>query len=216
LGNKKGITPLTAITSNDQSSKRSARRKVAAVLAGGLVLGVGTMATLASWNDSEFASATFTAGKFNLEGAVDASQATFGEHATSGAAGGLTFTAPFNNLTPTDVVAAPYAVRLAANTTNNATLNLTAATSTGTVTNLTYELIKTSGAGCTTASTGTVIVPAGTAVTSVAATPITLSMGSPVTNAGTPAYLCFKVTAGAGLAQSQTGAVTWQFQAVSQ
>jgi predicted ribosomally synthesized peptide with SipW-like signal peptide len=208
---------LTAITSNDQTSKRSTRRKVAAVLAGGLVLGVGTMATLASWNDSEFASATFTAGKFNLEGAVDASQATFSEHATSGAAGGLTFTAPVGNLTPNDVVAAPYAVRLAANTTNNATLNLVAAANTsGTVTNLTYELIKTIGAGCTTASTGTVIVAAGTAVTSVSTTPITLNMGSPTTLAGAPAYLCFKVTAGANLAQSQTGAVTWQFQAVSQ
>jgi predicted ribosomally synthesized peptide with SipW-like signal peptide len=209
---------MAAISSSDQTSKRSARRKVAAVLAGGLVLGVGTMATLASWNDSEFASATFTAGKFNLEGAVDASQATFGEHATSGAAGGLTFTAPFNNLTPTDVVAAPYAVRLAANTTNNATLNLVATTTTGTVSNLTYEITKTSTAGCTTATTGgTVIVASGTAVTSVAgAAPISLAMGAPTTIAGAPAYLCFKVTAGAALAQSQTGAVTFQFQAVSQ
>jgi predicted ribosomally synthesized peptide with SipW-like signal peptide len=210
---------MAANTSSNQTSKRSARRKVAAVLAGGLVLGVGTMATLASWNDSEFASATFTAGKFNLEGAVDASQATFSEHATSGAAGGLTFTAPVGNLTPNDVVAAPFAVRLAANTTNNATLNLVAATSTtGTVTNLTYEVIKTSTAGCTTTTTGgTVIVASGTAITSVAgAAAISLAMGSPTTLAGAPAYLCFKVTAGANLAQSQTGAVTWQFQAVSQ
>ncbi len=214
----KGITHLTAIKSSDHTSKRNARRKVAAVLAGGLVLGVGTMATLASWNDSEFASATFTAGKFNLEGAVDASQATFGEHATSGAAaGGLTFTTPFNNLTPTDVVAAPFAVRLAANTTNNATLALVGATSTGTVGNLTYEVVKTATAGCTTGTSGTSIVPANTAVTSVVgANAISLAMGSPATNAGTPAYLCFKVTAGAALAQSQTGSVTWQFQAVSQ
>ncbi len=217
LGNKKGITPLTAIKTSDQTSRRSAHRKVAAVLAGGLVLGVGTMATLASWNDSEFASATFTAGRFNLEGAVDASQATFGEHATSGAAGGLTFTAPFNNLTPTDVVAAPFAVRLAANTTNNATLTLAGATSTGTVSNLTYEVVKTASAGCTTTTTGTSIVPANTAVTSVAgANAISLAMGAPTTSPGAPAYLCFKVTAGASLAQSQTGSVTWQFQAVSQ
>ena len=204
---------------SDPTIKRTRGRKVAAVLAGGLVLGVGTMATLASWNDSEFASATFTAGKFNLEGAVDASQATFSEHATSGAAGGLTFTAPVGNLTPNDVVAAPYAVRLAANTTNNATLNLVAATNTtGTVTNLTYEVIKTSTAGCTTTTTGgTVIVASGTAITSVVgASAISLAMGSPTTLAGAPAYLCFKVTAGANLAQSQTGAVTWQFQAVSQ
>ena len=39
---------------------------------------------------------------------------------------------------------------------------------------------------------------------------------APTSDAGAPAYLCFKVTAGSDLAQSQTGSVTWQFQAVSQ
>jgi hypothetical protein len=86
------------------------------------------------------------------------------------------------------------------------------------VSNLTYEVIKTSTAGCTTATSGgTVIVPSGAAVTSVAnAVPISLAMGSPTTIAGAPAYLCFKVTAVANLAQSQTSAVNFQFQAVSQ
>jgi len=216
LGNTKGVTHLTANGKSDSTTKRATQRKVAAVLAGGLVLGVGTMATLASWNDSEFASATFTAGQFNLEGAVDASQAVFGEHASSAGAGGLTFTAPFNNLTPTDVVAAPFAVRLAAGTTNNAELKLAAATSTGTVANLTYTVVQTATAGCTTASTGTVIVPAGTPVTSVSATTLDLTKGASAGVAGAPAYLCFKVTAGAALGQSQTGSVTWQFQAVSE
>ena len=201
---------------SDPTARRAGRRKVAAVLAGGLVLGVGTMATLASWNDSEFASATFTAGKFNLEGAVDSAQATFGEHASTGAAGGLTFTAPFSNLTPTDVVAAPFAVRLAAGTTNDANLLVTATTSTGDVSNLIYTVIKTATAGCTTATTGTAVVPAGNAGTSVAgATSIDLTKGATAAVAGTPAYLCFKVTAGAALAQGQTSSVTWQFQAVS-
>lgn len=198
-------------------TKRQGSRKVAAILAGGLVLGVGTMATLASWNDSEYANATFTAGYFNLEGAVDASQASFSQHSTSGAAGALSFTAPFNNLTPTDVVAAPYALRLAAGTTNNAQVNLVASTNTGTVTNLTYEVVKTATPGCTTSTTGTPVVPAGTAINSVTgASSFTLAMGSPTSDAGAPAYLCFKVTAGSDLAQSQSGSVTWQFQAVSQ
>jgi hypothetical protein len=35
-------------------------------------------------------------------------------------------------------------------------------------------------------------------------------------DAGDPAYLCFTVTADATLPQSQTGTVTWQFQAVSE
>ncbi|MCB0911332.1 MAG: SipW-dependent-type signal peptide-containing protein [Propionibacteriaceae bacterium] len=198
-------------------TKRQRGRKVAAVLAGGLVLGVGTMATLASWNDSEYAKATFTAGYFNLEGAVDASQATFSEHVSSAAAGTLSFTAPVSNLTPGDVVAAPFALRLGAGTTNNATVTMLAPTSTGTVTNLTYEVVKTASAGCTTSTTGTTVVAAGTAVTSVTgASTISLNMGSPTTVAGAPAYLCFKVTAGSGLVQSQTGSVTWQFQAISQ
>ncbi len=198
-------------------TKRQGSRKVAAILAGGLVLGVGTMATLASWNDSEYANATFTAGYFDLVGAVDGSQSNFSQHSTSGAAGGLSFTAPFSNLTPTDVVAAPYALRLAAGTTNNAQVNLVAATSTNTVTNLTYEVVKTATPGCTISTTGTTVVPAGTAINSVAgASSFTLAMGSPTSDAGAPAYLCFKVTAGSDLAQSQSGSVTWQFQAVSQ
>jgi len=54
------------------------RRKVRAVLAGGLVLGVGAAVTLAAWNDSEFATGTFTAGTFNLEGSTDGT--TFTDH----------------------------------------------------------------------------------------------------------------------------------------
>lgn len=201
-------------TTNETARRRG--RKVAAILAGGLVLGVGTAATLASWNDSEYATASFAAGRFNLEGAADTAQASFSEHATAATAGGLTFTAPFNNLTPTDVVVAPFAVRLGAGTTNNAQLRLAAATSTGDVSNLTYQVVQTPAAGCTAATTGTTIVAANTPVTSVTgAAAISLAMGSPTTVAGAPAYLCFKVTAGT-IAQGQTGSVTWQFQAVSQ
>lgn len=195
---------MTAVTTSQLTTQRARRRNIAAVLAGGLVLGVGTTATLASWNDSEFAKATFTAGIFNLEGAVDASQASFSEHATALAACGTTFTAPFNNLTPTDVVVAPFAVRLAANTTNSAHVSLTATIATDTIVpNLTYELIKTATAGCTTASTGRSVVAAGTAVTSVAgaaAFDLTNGVGAAP---GAPAYLCFKVTAG--------GLVSWAF-----
>lgn len=54
------------------------RRKVLAVLAGGLVLGVGAAITLAAWNDSEFATGTFTAGSFNLQGSTDGT--TYAEH----------------------------------------------------------------------------------------------------------------------------------------
>lgn len=46
-------------------------RKVAAVLAGGLVLGIGAATTLAAWTDSQQATATFTAGTFKLVSSVD-------------------------------------------------------------------------------------------------------------------------------------------------
>lgn len=43
------------------------RRKIAALLAGGLVLGIGAAATMAAWTHSQYASATFTSGIFKLE-----------------------------------------------------------------------------------------------------------------------------------------------------
>lgn len=52
-----------------QRSRRSGR--VRALLAGGLVLGVGASVTLAAWNDSEYASGSLTAGTFQLEGSTD-------------------------------------------------------------------------------------------------------------------------------------------------
>ena len=206
---------------SDPTTKQARRRKVAAVLAGGLVLGVGTMATLASWNDSEFASATFTAGQFALESAVDAPGATWVDHSVT--PGALTFSLPVGNLTPTDVVAAPFAVRLAAGTTNDAQVTLVASTAAGDIApNLTYEVIKTTAANsCTTATAATddntAVVPANTAVDAVTGnTPFNINMGSPTSTAGAPAYLCFKVTAKSSLVQLQSGTVTWQLQAVSQ
>lgn len=48
-------------------------RKIAAVLAGGLVLGIGATATMAAWTDSQYATATFTSGVFVLESSTDGS-----------------------------------------------------------------------------------------------------------------------------------------------
>lgn len=198
---------------NTTETKRLRGRKVAAVLAGGLVLGVGTMATLASWNDSEFANATFTAGTFIFQGSTDGT--AYADHAAIGSAASMSFTAPVGNLTPDDVVAAPFAVRLGAGTTNNATVTIAAPTTTNTVTNLSWELIDTGASfGCTAATTGTAIVSS-SAFTGGTGT-FSLNQGPDAATAGTARNLCFKVTAGAGLAQAQTGSATWEFRAVSQ
>jgi len=195
-------------------TKRQRGRKVAAVLAGGLVLGVGTMATLASWNDSEYATGTFSAGRFNLQGSADGGTTWNDNTSAPGAA--LSFSTPYNNLQPGSVVYSTYLVRLAANTTNDATVAISA-TSSGAVTGLTYELASVSNATCNDAAiaAGTTLVPSGTAVGSATgASTFALAKGAPTTNPGGTAYLCLKVTAGS-IAQGQSGTGTWQFAATS-
>lgn len=195
---------------------RDRRRKIGAILAAGLVLGVGATATLAAWNDSEYAKGSFAAGSFNLQGSTDGTN--YSDHATSGAAATLGFTVSPTNLAPGDVVYAPFAVRLAANTTTDASVTVQAVSNTGTVTNMTYVLVRTSSMTCDASAVtgGTVVIASGTAMSSVG-TPAgwTLSKGSPVTSDGTPVYLCFAVTAGAGLVQNQSGTATWQITATS-
>lgn len=177
------------------------------------MLGVGTMATLASWNDSEFASATFTAGRFVFQGSLDGTD--YSDHAVSGSSAALSFTAPVGNLTPNDVVAAPFAIRLGAGTTNDATITVGAPITADTVTNLTWELIDTGASfGCTATTTGTSVVST-SAFTGGSAT-FTLPKGVSSSADGTAKNLCFKIRAGAGLVQSQSGSAIWQFQAVSQ
>jgi predicted ribosomally synthesized peptide with SipW-like signal peptide len=199
------------ISADGTASRRRRSRMIRAILAGGLVLGVGTAVTLAAWNDSEFVTGTFTAGTFNLEGSTT-DGTTFTDHATS-PGGALTFTVPATALSPTDSVSAPFAVRLAANTTNAASVTLTAETPTGTVTNLTYSLEIHSAWGC---APGTITsTPISGAALNAGTTTFALAAGSPTTNPGAPVYLCFQVTAGAGLVQGQTGAAIWKFTATS-
>ena len=192
---------------------RGARgRRVRAVLAGGLVLGVGAAVTLAAWNDSEFAQGTFTAGSFNLEGSTDGT--LFADHADAATPATLGFTVDPANLSPGDSVSAAFAVRLDAATTSAADLAISASPATGTILpNLTYRLDQTTAFGCDLAGAET-LVAAGTAIDTVPGTPaVALADGDGV--AGAPAYFCFTVTAGSGLQQTQTGTATWQFAATS-
>lgn len=197
-------------------ARRDRARKIRAVLAAGMVLGVGATVTLAAWNDSEFAGSSFSAGSFNMEGSTDGT--AYSDHAGAGSAASLSFTLNPSNLSPNQTVYAPFAVRLAAGTTTGASVALQAVTNTGTVTNLTYTLVRTTSITCDAAavSGGTPMVPAGTALSSVG-TPaaFTLAKGASATTAGAPQFLCFAVTAGTGLVQGQSGTATWQFQATS-
>lgn len=211
---------MSATSGTTAHDKDSRRRKVRAILAGGLVLGLGAAVTLANWNDSEFAAATFTAGTFNLQGSTDGT--TFTDHASVAGAAALTFTTPFSALSPTDVVVAPFAVRLAAGTTNNADLRVQALTvtesgGTANAANLTYAIYPVvSSAACTVAVAGTPLASGSLGTPALpAATTQALTKGASTAVPGATQWLCVKVTAGAALNQSTATVATWQLQAVS-
>ena len=98
------------ISPDQQNRDRNRKRK--ALLAGGLVLGIGAAATLAAFTDGEFANGTFSTGNFNIVGSAD--NTSFDDHeAADGQA--LTFSQSTNNLTPGDVVYAPFYIKTDSN-----------------------------------------------------------------------------------------------------
>ena len=197
---------------------KATKRKILAILAGGLVLGVGTAVTLAAWNDSEFATGTFTAGSFNLEGSTTSASAGYAEHDTPGTAAAISFTAPFDNLAPDDVVYAPFWVRLDATTTSPASLSAAAPTASGAnAANLSYEVYSIgSAATCDATATAGTLVASGTTLTAfTAGAPVALSEGATAGTPGAPAQLCFVVTADSTLAEGAQATATWSFTATS-
>ncbi|WP_026818210.1 SipW-dependent-type signal peptide-containing protein [Arthrobacter castelli] len=195
------------------SSTRKSSGKIRAILAGGLVLGVGAAITLAAWNDSEFATGEFTAGEFNLQGSTNGTD--FTEHSSAGDAATLPFSVDTANLTPGDVVTSPFAVRLDNTTDYDANVAVSTATTTGSVAGLTYRLVQTSEFGCANLDAGTVIVPAGTPLgTTPASASFALAQSADGSSPGAPANLCFEVTAG-DISQGQSGTATWEFAAES-
>lgn len=64
---------MTHGPSHRAGSKRVRALRLRAVLAGGLVLGVGTAVTLASWTDNEFATGSFTSSVFDTQSSVNGS-----------------------------------------------------------------------------------------------------------------------------------------------
>ncbi|RBP68120.1 putative ribosomally synthesized peptide with SipW-like signal peptide [Brevibacterium sanguinis] len=92
--------------SRETSFRRLRLRRIKAVLAGGLVFGIGSAATMAAWTDTESATGSFTAGRFAIELSVDKSWSNSRE---------MTFNA--GGMFPGKVVHAPVFVRTSADTT---------------------------------------------------------------------------------------------------
>ncbi|MEU4015203.1 SipW-dependent-type signal peptide-containing protein [Microbacterium sp. NPDC028030] len=203
------------------STRRAARERrrlhslrLRAVLAGGLVLGIGAAATLAAWNDSEFGSANFVAGRFDIVGAVDG--ATFSSHATTGTAAALNFQLAPTAMAPGNTTYALFSVKTA-NPSVAGTLLLTAGTPTGTglASYLTYGVRTISGTSCTSTSYagGTSVVADGSALTAAGATAQVVAA-----NGTAQVNYCFAVTlpsTAPNAAQGLTMAQTWQIQGTS-
>lgn len=190
----------------DSAARSSRRRKVSAILAGGLVLGVGAAITLAAWNDSEVATGTFGSGQFGIEGSLDGTDFTSSPTAPGKT---LAFEVDADALAPGDTVYAPFAVQLEAGSTNAADVTIEAVSAAAIAADLTYTLIEPTAFGCDDTTTGTALV---TDAATTASGPTAVFDLPAVT---TPVYLCFAVTAGTGLDPSLTGAVTWEFVATS-
>lgn len=198
------------------SQTASRRRKVLAILAAGAVVGVGGAYTLAAWNDSEFLTADFVSGSFNLEGSTDG--ATYSEHATADAAAEV-FTLTTDNMVPDQVVYDSFFVRLDDTTTVSGTLaQPAAATATGAIADYAYEIAAIDAAAtCDEAAlaAGTLLGSAGTLDGANTATATADLVAGADDAAGTAVQLCIQVTASPDLAQGQTATATWEFVATS-
>ncbi len=181
-----------------------------AVIAGGVVLGVGTAVTLAVWNDSEFATGTFSSGHFDLEGSTDG--AAFDSSPTAPGKT-LTFALDADAMSPGAVAYAPFAVQLSSDSDYAAAVTLAQQIG-GTIgANLSYSVydVGTFGATCSADAP-----PTGTALVADRAATATGTVDAfDLTAAATPVNLCFVVTAGSELAQGATGTITWEFAGAS-
>ncbi|MCK2037657.1 SipW-dependent-type signal peptide-containing protein [Microbacterium sp. SSW1-49] len=193
-----------------REAKRIRSRRIRAVLAGGLVLGIGAGATLAAWNDSEYGSATFTAGRFDIVGAADGS--TFASHATAGAPASLTFAATPSSMVPGATTYALFSVKTASpSVAGNLQWNAVTPSATGLAVYLRYGVRTIPAAtACTSTSyaAGTSVVPD----LSVLATNGTATQAISA-NGGSTVNYCIAVTLQAAADNTVQGAsttLTWQ------
>ncbi|MFP7761553.1 SipW-dependent-type signal peptide-containing protein [Marisediminicola sp. LYQ134] len=202
----------------ERSTTRSWWLRARALAVGGLVLSAGTAATLAAWNDSEYASATITASVFQIEGSTTSSTTGYSDHEASASAAALTFSPPVGAMTPSAQTHAGFWVRTKSASTAG-TIVVQPPVSTGALAPaLTYGIrVVPATGGCTAATFGastTTIIPPGTALTAT-----TAGTSIPIAAAGaTPVQLCFQVTLPSTTAntfQGTSATPTWQLLGTS-
>lgn len=187
----------TGVSENVQGKKQFGT-KAKAILAGGMVLGVGAAITLAAWTDTEWAIGQFGSGSFGIEGSSNGT--AWSDNPVTGTPASLSFAVGADNLAPDSTVYAPYAIQLKASSTNEASVAV-AQDASGAITGTTasYKYVTSATCNATTYAAGTNENGASFDLAAVT----------------TPTYLCFKVTADATLVQGTTGAIMWTFTATS-
>lgn len=199
------------------------RRRVLAILAGGAVVGVGAAVTLAAWNDSEFATGTFAAGAFNLEGSLDNGvDDAYADHDTVAGAQQLDsvqYVASTSNMVPGEVAYESFFVRLDAETSVDGTLAFGSIAGAGVTAEFGYDVAvigvdQTCDATAIAAGTVLAAGPSLTVNEAGAATVPLVHSADPST-AGAPVHLCFAVEASSTLTQGATATATWEFVATS-
>lgn len=195
--------------------QKKTSRKVKALLAGGVVLGVGAAVTLAAWTDQEWAQGIFSTGSFNIESSADGDE--FNDHESQDDAATLAFDLPgAADITPGETLAAPFVLRLAADSDYDAVVDLTTAAPAGdNVENLSYSITQVASVGdCVVEAEGDSIVSDNDLDSVSGADSFTLATGSGG-EPGVPVTLCFEVTAADGLEQGQETTARWQFTGTS-
>ncbi|GAB3119667.1 hypothetical protein GCM10027056_04260 [Glaciibacter psychrotolerans] len=185
------------------------------------MFGVGATATLASWNDSETATAGFTAGRFDIVGSVNGG--AFGQHGPSAPAA-LNFPVPVAGMAPGTTSYALFSVKGSATTVAGAVSLAAAATNatsgTGLGAFLTYGVtsIPSGSAGACTATSfaaGATVVAPGSPVTASQPAGVSLPLRA---KGATQINYCFAVTlptTATNDAQGKSAAPVWTFNAVS-
>ena len=193
-------TPMPADLQRQQDRKR--KRK--AILAGGVVLGLGAAVTLAAWSDDVFARGEFTTGQFNIQGSAttsnDFSTADWADYNTSADAAPLTFSTGFNAMVPGTTVYSPISLRIdPEKAANSANVRIVEASSMGDA-NLAALLMYGARTGLTPAECaagaagGTVIVPAETSVNADTPEATTFTLSNADAPATTAVTVCIAVT----------------------
>lgn len=194
------------------TQRSTRRRKVQAVLAGGIVLGVGAVVTLAAWNDSQFAQGFFNTGQYTVESSADAADSGYEYHSSAEDAAALTFNA--DNALPNQAYAAPLWLRVDEDTTANGEISdITVTVGEDTpVYEFSYEIFLIPvDETCTQWVDSTRIADGETLdrIAFDAGPDTTLSTGAD-NSPGTPVQLCFVVETSEELTQGTTASVTWE------